>query len=133
MTYNITEILEIMKDYHIYIANLQEATKYYASVGVAQYGIEASMPKAQGHTSDVVATEALRDIDELPVFAQMRTDVKYINDRLDRVEGKLCKEILGLRLEGMSIRDIGLVVGKSKTHVHRLLIKIAEYIKGDRL
>lgn len=131
--YDISRVLEIMENYHIYIANLQEITKDYASVGVAQYGIEATLPKAQGTTSDVVATEALRDIDELPLFAQMRTDVKYIDDRLDRVTSKLDVEILALRLEGLTVRDIGIATGYSKTHVHRKLVNIAKCLKGDRL
>lgn len=129
MTYTVGKILDIMKNYHVYKGNLQIDAKRYASVGVAQYGIEASLPKAQGGNSDVVATEALRGMDELPMFALMRTDVKYIDDRLYRVTDEADIEILGLRLEGQTIRDIGAITGFSKSKVHRRLVNIAKIIQ----
>src|SRR5690625_4529231 len=104
--YDIPKILEIMKEYHIYRANMPDGNKEYASVGVTVYDEEAILPRANT-ISDVTANEALRGIDELPIFAQMRTDMKYIDDRLDRVTDKKDIEILALRLEGLTIRDIG--------------------------
>lgn len=131
--YDTSKVLEIMENYHIYMANITGSPeREYSSVGVTVYDEEAILPRANT-ISDVTANEALRGIDELPVFAQMRTDLKYINDRLDRVTVKRDIEILGLRLEGLSVRDIALAVGISKTHVHRRLVNIAECIIGDRL
>ena len=128
--YNISKILEIMKNYHIYHDNLTTDNKDYASVGVTVYGIEATLPKPQGGTSDVTATEALKGIDDLPIFSLMRTDKKYIDDRLCRITDKLDIEITALRLEGLTIRDIGVATGLSKSHVQRKLVDIATIIKN---
>lgn len=129
MTYSIEKILEIMENYQIYKGNLEDTEKDYASVGVS---IITDMPRANS-ISNVVEREALRDIEELPAFALMRTDKKYLDDRLDRIEDNLHINILALRMEGLKIREIAYDVGYSKTHIHRLLIKIAETIRGDRL
>lgn len=130
--YSIPKILEIMKDYHKYISAIEDYKKEYASVGVGQYGIEASLPKGN-NISNPVEQEALKQMDDIKYYADIRTNMKYLEDRLDRVQGDLCKEILGLRLEGLTIREIAEVTGYAKSYVHRLTIKIAEYIRGDRL
>ncbi len=130
--YDIPKILEIMKEYHIYRANMPDGNKEYASVGVTVYDEEAILPRANT-ISDVTANEALRGIDELPIFAQMRTDMKYIDDRLDRVTDKKDIEILALRLEGLTIRDIGASTGLSKSNVHRKLVNIATIIKMGQI
>lgn len=134
MTYYTTEkVLEIIKDYQVYKGNMQEGDKGYSSVGVAQYGIEATMPKAQGTTSDVVANEAIKQVGESLVIASMRTDAKYLEDRLYRVEDEILKEILALRMEGHTIRDIAEVTLYSKSNVHKLLVKIAKIIKSGQI
>jgi len=129
--YDTTKVLDILKNYHIYMANVSNVdNRDYASVGVTVYDEEATLPRAN-KISDVTANEALKGIDELPLFAQMRTDIKYIDDRLDRVTDNI--EILGLRLEGLSVCDISVAVGYSKSHVHRKLVDIAESIIGTNL
>lgn len=128
--YTTKKVLEIIENYQLYKSNLS-SSREYASVGVSQYGIEATLPKGN-NISNVVELEAIRGIEELPYFAAIRTDVKYLDDRLGRVTDNLDIEILGLRLEGMTVRDIAAVTGYSKTHIHRKLVKIAEIIIGDR-
>lgn len=123
--YNTKRILTIMKNYHIY-ASQQPIEKQYASVGVS---VITDMPS--GNTlSDVTANAALRGIDELPIHTQMRTDKKYLDDRVYRITDYADREVLTLRLEGMSIRDIGINIGKSKTYINNKLIKIAGLIGG---
>src|SRR5699024_11701187 len=107
--YNTSEVLQIIKDYHLYKDNIANAcVRDYASVGVTAYNEEATPPRANT-ISDVTANEALMGIDELPVVAQMRTDVKYLEDRLDRVTDDIEVEILALRREGLSASDLGAI------------------------
>src|SRR5699024_552409 len=125
MTYYTTKkVLEIMENYQTYKQAIQCFRKEYASVGVAMGGIESVMPKAQGGTSDVVANEALRQIETTKYHADIQTDMKYLEDRLDRVTDSIEIEILALRMEGHSIRDIASITLYSKSHVHRMLERI---------
>src|SRR5699024_1868085 len=131
--YNTSKVLQIIKDYHIYKANISDMHKRdYASVGVTAYNEEAALPRANT-ISDVTANEALRGIDDLPVVAQMRTDIKYLEDRLDRVTDDIEIEILALRMEGLSASDIGAITLYSTRQIHRKLVDIAKLIDGTNL
>lgn len=129
MSYEIEDILRIMKDYNINRSNINNESDDYASVGVSVYGIEASLPSGNG-TSDQVANEAIRMISEVPLFRMIRTDMKYIEDRLDRVTSGRHQEVMYHRLDGMTIRDIAKVTDYSKSHIHRLLVEVAKCING---
>ena len=126
MTYTVDRILKIMEKYHIYRRQLNEQGLEYASVGVS---IVSDMPMSTG-ISDNVANEAIRKVDDIPLFNTMRTDMKYIEDRLGRVECGRHKEVMYHRLDGMTIRDIAKVTGYSKSHIHRLLVEVAKCING---
>ena len=126
MTYTVDRILKIMEKYHIYWRQLNEQGLEYASVGVS---IVSDMPMSTG-ISDKVANEAIRMVGDIPLFNRMRTDMKYIEDRLDRVECGRYKEVMYHRLDGMTIRDIAKVTGYSKSHIHRLLVEVAKCING---
>lgn len=126
MTYTVDRILKIMEEYHIYRRQLNEQGLEYASVGVA---IVSDMPMSTG-ISDNVANEAIRIVDDIPLFNTMRTDMKYIEDRLDRVKCIRHKEVMYHRLDGMTIRDIAKVTDYSKSHIHRLLVEVAKCING---
>src|SRR5699024_8381036 len=131
--YNTSEVLQIIKDYHVYKANIADTCKRdYASVGVTAYNEEATLPRANT-ISDVTANEAIRDMGELPVIAQMRTDIKYLEDRLDRVTDDIEVEILALRMEGLSASDIGAITLYSTRQIHRKLVDIAKLINGTNL
>lgn len=129
MTYSVEHILKIMEEYHIYRRNLNEGIKDYASVGVS---IITDMPLPSS-LSDNVADEAIKMVEDVPYFNKIRTDMKYLEDRLDRVESEKLQTVMFYRLDGMTIRDIASVTEYSKTHIHRLLNEIAKCIKGDRL
>src|SRR5690625_3223966 len=128
--YDIPKILEIIKQYNIDIKTLAERRKEYASVGVTQYGIESTLPKAQGVNSDVVANEAIRHVEDNMFFANMETDIKYLQDRWDRVTNETDAQILSLRLDGLSAREIGRILRCTDRTIHVRLRRIAETIKS---
>lgn len=130
MTYYTTsKVLDILKNYYFYKQAIESHKQEYASVGVAQGGIESVMPKAQGKTSDVVANEALRQIEGIKVYADMATDIKYIEDRLYRVTGY--KTVLGMRLEGRTQREIAKLTRVSESSVGRELVRVAKQMAGE--
>ena len=97
------------------------------SVGVAQSGIESVMPKAQGGTSDPTGNEAVRLAGDASYFAELATDIKYLQDRLDRVP-KEYETILDLRLSGHTVREIAFLQHRSYSHINKSLKHIAECI-----
>lgn len=127
--YNTRKILEIMKDYHVNTQAIKAHKKDYASVGVGKYGIEATMPRANT-ISNPVENEAIRQMEDVKHFANIQTDIKYLDDRLHRVPNKY-KYILGLRLLGYSVTDIQESIGKSRGYVHNRLIRIAKSIVNE--
>lgn len=122
--YTKQKIKDIIKNYHHNQQVLKERNTHYSSVGVAQGGVESTLPKAQGQTSDVVANEAIRQIEANRVFANIQTDIKYLQDRLDRVK-ESDEELLTLFLSGCNIHDVANYYGCSTRTVDRKLDDIA--------
>ena len=55
------EVRQIITDYH-WMRRLVDTQVYsYDSTSIGQYGIESSMPKAQGATSDKVLVRVIRN------------------------------------------------------------------------
>lgn len=125
--YSTNKILQIMKMYHTNLNNLQTLQKEMRSVGVSQYGIEASLPKGND-ISSVVENEALRQIENTKMWSDIITDMKYIQDRWYRITDEKEAMVMHFRLSGYSVTDISQEVNMHKSHVYRLLVKVAERI-----
>jgi len=108
---------------------IQDNKKSYASVGVAQGGIESAMPKASGTTSDPTANEAIKHASSNDYFAQVQMDIKYLQDRLYRVPDRL-RDTLDLRLSGCTVQEIYHYTKKSQATVYRELNEIADSVIG---
>ncbi len=127
MKYTVDEILEIIKMYHINIVNVREYRKEYKSVGVSVISDEIM---ATGGTSDPVQTEALKHINNSLFYSQLATDIKYLEQRLDRITSERNAQVVALRMQGFTRMDIAEVLGVSKMTVGRLLKIAANEIKG---
>jgi len=129
--YSIQKILQIMKDYHRNIQNITDMEQEdMQSVGVAQYGIEASMPKAGG-ISQVVENEAIRRVDSSRFWSIVSTDIAYIQDRLHKVKVTDDKfaMVLHMRLDGYSVEHIGRQLGMDRSNAYRILRRVVKVIK----
>ncbi|MEN2765764.1 hypothetical protein [Ornithinibacillus xuwenensis] len=127
--YTISRILDIIKNYHINIKNVNEFGNDIKSVGVAQYGIEATLPKGNV-ISSVVEREVMRQIQENRFIANMITDIKYIQQRWSRVTNEKEAQVLSLRLDGYKVTDIAEILRMERSNVYRLLERAARRIKG---
>lgn len=125
--YTVNKVLDIIKNYHHNITILKEYRRTMKSVGVAQSGIESIMPKAQGGASDPTGNEAVRLAGDTSYFAELATDIKYLQDRLDRVPEEY-ESILDLRLSGHTVREIAFLQHRSYSHINKSLKHIAECI-----
>lgn len=122
--YNRKKVLEIIKNYRVNMQAIQEHKTGYASVGVATI---CDMPKARGITSDPTAEVAVKKADKHDYFTQLQTDIKYLQDRLDRVPDRL-RDTLDLRLSGCTVQEIYYHTKKSQATIYRELNEIADSV-----
>ena len=127
--YTVDKILSIINSYHINVNNVREISREMASVGVSQYGVESSLPKSNA-ISNVVEKEAMRQMEMSTFFADMITDMKYLQDRWDRVTEETEAQILAMRLSGYSATDISMRLKMSRKNVYLKLRNISRTIGG---
>lgn len=126
---NVQTIESWLKDYHWMINRMILEKKEAEEVAIkstAQYGIEASMPKAQGGNSDPVGREVQRRLNKSKSFKKYEKCVSYILDRIGCITDDKEYEILNLTLDGKSQRAIANIMGLSRTSIQRYQTLIAE-------
>ena len=133
MYYTTDRVVKIIKNYHDILKIINEALGDKAkSVGVSQYGIEATMPKGNG-TSDQTGRQALENIESVKFVSKKISDIKYINDRLDNIVNERDAIIMQMLINGKSQLEIGQFLDISQSAVNHRIEKIAEQIKGEWL
>lgn len=134
MRYNEQQVLGMMYDYQWSVRVLQEKRSSLESIFVqtAKYGIETSMPKAQGHVNDAVYNEVLRRERATKSLNSVREKVLFLQNFLETDEYEDMdfhnKMILNMTLEGMTIRAIGRTLELHHNTVHRRQQAIARII-----
>lgn len=134
------QILEAMHSYKIVINQIEAIRKELndAHAGTAQYGLQASMPKASG-TSDVLFSEYLRRERMHKTLDRMKEKVTIIQMFCESVEfDRLSfkdKLILEYTLLGMSQTEIGdkEEIGTGQSGVCKRQMKIAEIISKNHI
>lgn len=142
MSYATNEKLEVSTIYKMileYRTNLIAANKLkneYISViaggSIAQYGIESSMPKAAGGTSDPTFNEITRLIKQDTVIDRFENKVRYIQNRWDRIlksDDEVQAIVFHLALSGNTITDISETTGYSRSKVRNNLMNCAEMLQ----
>lgn len=127
--YTVKKILSIINSYHVNIENAKDLSREMRSVGVSQYGIESTIPKSNT-ISNVVEKEAIRQMNMSSFFAEMMTDIKYLQDRWGRITDEQDAIILSMRLSGYSVSVISERVKVSRKTVYLRLEDIARTIGG---
>ncbi|WP_312507556.1 LuxR C-terminal-related transcriptional regulator [Lysinibacillus sp.] len=131
-----------LKDYHWMIEQIRmgklqnELGKKveYDGAKTAAYGIEATLPKASGGTSDPVSYEATRR-SQFYVSRVLRYEwkVREIQKRASNVTGEREIFVLNCILDGYSLRKIGQTMGLSETTIRRLKENILEMMSGEEM
>jgi DNA-directed RNA polymerase specialized sigma subunit len=126
------EIERLLKDYYWKINSIKEFNNYFTSNGlVAQYGIESSLPKPRGTTSDPVNREMERRQKRRRTIAQYELDVAIIQDRMNVITDEREIEVLNWLLDGKSYRWIGNHMGLSFSHIKRIRDSIVEQLANE--
>lgn len=102
----------------------------------AAYGIEATLPKAQGTTGDKTGNEVIRRIAREERHRTYANEIIFMNYCLEQLEG-LEHEILNLMLRGRSLNNCGSKLGvkrrKLENNYNSMLEKCIEMYKNEYL
>lgn len=98
-----------LKDYRWMINTVEGMHNELSVKGLktTQYGIEATLPKASGGTSNVVFTEVARRANHLRKIDEYVYKISEVQKRIDKVVEPRESEVLFWLLEGKSMRWIG--------------------------
>ncbi|GIN86776.1 hypothetical protein J6TS2_31620 [Heyndrickxia sporothermodurans] len=94
----------------------------------AQHGIEATLPKPKGLTSDPVYKETIRREKRYSKIAQYEEKVQIIQDCMYLISNERESKVLYWLLEGKSYRWIGMYMGLSHSHIRRIRDKIIDQL-----
>jgi hypothetical protein len=135
----VEEIENLLKDYRWMVKEIDRLERsLYGSVnsgkswGVAQYGIEAAMPKGSGGISQVELTAL--DQREERIYKQIKRlsqKVEAIEQAAEHIEGEMHKVVFDCILEGMSYRAISDHLGVSRDKVRKMKIEIINQLSQN--
>ena len=124
-------LLQLIENYPWMVETIEEARQpvakaynnSYIGAKTAMYGIEATLPKASGGTSDPVYTEVQRRVYRIKEYEQK---IAEIQKRIPLVHGDREVEVLHRLLDGDSMRAIGKRMKLSSTTIFRVRNNIWE-------
>ncbi|WP_346235712.1 LuxR C-terminal-related transcriptional regulator [Lysinibacillus telephonicus] len=121
----------MITDYH-WMLNAVKEIRAELGIGAktAQYGIEATLPKGQGNTSDPVELEVARRAKKIKRLKEYEMQLMEVQYRIEKVKGVREIQVLDWMLDGKSMRWIGKVMGLSHTHVQNIKVSIVEQMMG---
>lgn len=128
------EIEQILKDYHWMINSIKIMRKSLEQAGeglTAQYGIEATMPKPQGTTSDPVYKEVVRRSKRVKKIQEFEAKILEFQGLFHKVHDERECEVLYWLLEGRSYRWIAAHMGLSHSHIRRIKESIVDQLSPD--
>ena len=117
------EIENALRDYAWMINEIKRQRELLRDAGtniVAQSGLESSMPKAKGDTSDPVAMEVIRRDKASKWMQKLEQKVLFIQERIPIIQDEREKAVLQCMLDGMSMIAIGRHMGLSRRHVYNI-------------
>lgn len=120
---NREDIESVLKNYHWMINSIKIMRRSLEQAGdglTAQYGIEATLPKPKGQTSDPIYSEVIRRSKRWDKIKEYEDKVKVIQDRLHVIKDEREIEVLHWLLEGKSYRWIASHMGLSHSHIRRI-------------
>ena len=133
MTYTTEQIARMIKEYQMNVKIVAKLRKEYiedvCGASIAQYGIEATLPKPQGQTSDPILREVQRLMKQDTVIAKYEAKVRYIQNRWDRITDEKQAMIFNMVLSGVAYDKIAKTVELSAQRIHQIINEIAEILK----
>ncbi|MGG1451391.1 LuxR C-terminal-related transcriptional regulator [Bacillus licheniformis] len=128
------EIESILKDYRWMMNSIQVLRESLEDAGeglTAKYGVEASLPKAQGTTSDPVYNETIRRSKRFKKIEIYEQKVQKLQERISRISDERENEVLHWLLEGKSYRWIAQHMQLSFSHIRNIRESIIDKLADE--
>ncbi|WP_054634826.1 sigma-70 family RNA polymerase sigma factor [Thalassobacillus sp. C254] len=128
------EIDEVIKDYQWMIHEIERLQKIlYSSKSapaslVSQYGLEASMPKAQGTNYHAEEYQEMIDARRMKRLERMKGKVEAIDKDASALPSEKQQAVMDLLMIGFTYRGIGKALGMTISTVSRIKEEILEHL-----
>jgi len=121
----------MITDYHWMVNAIKEMrTEMIVGAKTAQYGIEATLPKAVGGVGDPIMQEAIRRSKNIKRVAEYENKLLEVQTLLERVTGDREMQVLNWMLDGKSKNWISKNMGISHTHIKNIKENIIKQMVG---
>jgi len=111
----------MITDYHWMVNAIKEMrAEMVIGAKTAQYGIEATLPKAVGGVGDPIMQEAIRRSKNIKRVAEYEKKLLEVQNLIERVAGDREVQVLNWMLDGKSQRWIGQHMALSATSIKRI-------------
>lgn len=120
---NEKQIEQALRDYSWMLNEIKRQRELLSHIGgniVAQGGIESTMPKPQGETSDPVALEVVRRDKNSKWLDKLEGKVLFVQKRICIIQDEREKAVLECMLDGMSMSAISNHMGLSRQHIYKI-------------
>ncbi|KYH14891.1 hypothetical protein [Staphylococcus kloosii] len=124
--YTPTEVKQLITDYHWMRRLIDHQVYEYDSTSTSQYGIESSMPKAQGAVGDKVLVRVIRNDKDRRKTQELIDKVAFIDEHEHRINNDKNYHILQLLKQGESKNRIMVLMQISKDNLYNRIDAITE-------
>ena len=129
ITFNKHQIYGILKDYHWKLREIIQLEKDLQKTdfsGVAQYGIEATLPNGKGIVGKAIENEIIRRSNKSERIVDYAKEVNFINENMHKVKDEKQKVVLDCMLDGFSISAIAHHMQTNRKFIHKMIDDIVD-------
>jgi len=128
--YTPTEVKQLITDYHWMRRLIDHQVYEYDSTSIGQYGIESSMPKAQGTTGNKVLVRVIQNDKDRRKTQDLIDKVTFIDKYEHLITNDKNYHILQLLKQGESITAIEVFMKSSRKNIYSRINQIVDvYMK----
>lgn len=128
--YTPTEVKQLITDYHWMRRLIDHQVYEYDSASTAQYGIEATMPKAQGGAGDKVLVRVIKNDKDRRKTQELIDKVSFIDKYEHLITNDKNYHILQLLKQGESKHRVMVLMQISKDNLYNRIQAITDvYMK----
>ncbi|OLS39119.1 hypothetical protein BTR25_13380 [Bacillus sp. MRMR6] len=129
--YDIYEMIDNYKDMINIIRHYEDNLEGVDFKGVAQYGVEASLPSGKGLVSKALENEVVRRNERFKRISDYTNKVNYINTKRKKLTDHKEIEILDCLLDGLSLSAISRAMRLSRQQIDKIRSDIVDKLVTD--
>lgn len=122
--YTPSEVKQLITDYHWMVRLIEHQVYEYDSTSISQYGIESSMPKGQGGTSDKVLVRVIKNDKDRSKTQELIDKVAFIDEHEHMITNDKNYHILQLLKQGESITGVEVLMRISRKNIYTRINEI---------